>query len=42
VLESAGLVRVEKRGRERMYRLDTERLLRVAGDWLDWFRDKPG
>jgi DNA-binding transcriptional ArsR family regulator len=34
VLESAGLVRVEKRGRERVYRLDRERLTRVAGDWL--------
>lgn len=41
VLESAGLVRVEKRGRERIYRLDAERLLRVAGDWLEWFRDEP-
>lgn len=34
VLESAGLVRVEKRGRERIYRVDRERLARVAGDWL--------
>ncbi len=34
VLEAAGLVRVEKRGRERIYRLDRERLAGVAGDWL--------
>lgn len=38
VLEDAGLVKVEKRGRERVYKLDTERLLTVAGDWLGWFR----
>ena len=37
ILESAGLVRVEKRGRERVYRLDRERLRRVAGEWLRWF-----
>jgi DNA-binding transcriptional ArsR family regulator len=34
VLEDAGLVRVEKRGRERIYRLDRERLEDVAGGWL--------
>lgn len=34
VLEAAGLVRVEKRGRERIYRLDRGRLARVAGRWL--------
>ena len=38
VLADAGLVTVEKRGRERVYRLDTARLLTVAGEWLDWFR----
>jgi DNA-binding transcriptional ArsR family regulator len=38
VLEAAGLVAVQKRGRERIYRLETERLLSVAGGWLDWFR----
>jgi DNA-binding transcriptional ArsR family regulator len=37
ILESAGLVQVEKRGRERVYRLDDERLRRVAGGWLRWF-----
>ena len=38
VLEDAGLVRVEKRGRERVYQLEMKRLLAVAGGWLDWFR----
>lgn len=37
VLEEAGLVTVEKRGRERVYRLETERLMSVAGEWLSWF-----
>jgi len=38
VLEDAGLVTVEKRGRERIYQLETARLFEVAGDWLAWFR----
>jgi DNA-binding transcriptional ArsR family regulator len=38
VLEAAGLVTVEKRGRERIYRLEIERLLSVAGGWIGWFR----
>lgn len=37
VLETAGLVRVEKRGRERVYRLDERRLKRVTEGWLDAF-----
>jgi DNA-binding transcriptional ArsR family regulator len=37
VLEKAGLVVSEKRGRERLYRLDSKRLISVAGDWLAWF-----
>lgn len=37
ILEDAGLVQVEKRGRERVYRLDVERLLRVASGWLNAF-----
>ncbi len=36
-LEEAGLVRVFKDGRERIYRLETRRLGRVVGDWLGWF-----
>jgi DNA-binding transcriptional ArsR family regulator len=35
-LERAGLVRVEARGRERIYALDPERLDRVAGHWIRW------
>lgn len=38
VLETAGLVAMEKRGRERIYRLDRERLLAVTDRWLDVFR----
>ena len=37
VLEKAGLLVVEKRGRERFYHLDAQRLLAVTGDWLAWF-----
>jgi DNA-binding transcriptional ArsR family regulator len=36
-LERAGLVRVERRGRERVYSLDRERLAAIAGRWLDHF-----
>lgn len=35
VLEDAGLVRVELRGRERVYRLDAQRLHDVAGGWIE-------
>jgi DNA-binding transcriptional ArsR family regulator len=37
ILEAAGLVGVEKRGRERVYHLDTARLLRVTSGWLKAF-----
>ena len=37
LLEDAGLVHVEKRGRERIYRLDQERLRRITGKWLQPF-----
>jgi DNA-binding transcriptional ArsR family regulator len=37
VLEEAGLVRVELQGRERVYKLDAERLQRVAGSWIERF-----
>jgi DNA-binding transcriptional ArsR family regulator len=40
VLEDAGLVTVEKRGRERLYRLNTDRLLTLAGGWLEWFVER--
>lgn len=38
VLEQAGLVTITMRGRERVYRLRADRLLSVAGGWLDRFR----
>lgn len=37
VLEEAGLVRVELRGRHRVYKLDGDRLKRVAGGWITRF-----
>lgn len=39
VLEEAGLVRVQKEGRERHYALETGRLERVVGGWLAHFTD---
>ena len=36
-LEGAGLVDVERRGRERIYHLNERRLQSVTGEWLDWF-----
>lgn len=41
VLEQAGLVTVELRGRERVYRLEPGRLEAVAGAWLARFGTKP-
>ena len=37
VLQQAGLVTIELRGRERVYRLDPRRLHDVAKGWLDRF-----
>ena len=37
VLENAGLVRVERRGREREYALEKQELLGVVGGWLAYF-----
>jgi DNA-binding transcriptional ArsR family regulator len=37
VLREAGLVRVTRSGRERIYELDRDRLLAVTGDWLGSF-----
>ena len=37
VLEEAGLVRVEMQGRERVYKLVTDRLTTVAGTWIGRF-----
>lgn len=38
VLQRSGLLRAERRGRERVYRLDASRLVEVAGGWVDRFR----
>jgi ArsR family transcriptional regulator, arsenate/arsenite/antimonite-responsive transcriptional repressor len=40
ILNSAGLVEVEQRGREWCYRLNTNKLCRVVGNWLSWFKTK--
>ena len=37
VLEQAGLVRVDKQGREWVYVLETDRNRRVVGGWIRWF-----
>jgi DNA-binding transcriptional ArsR family regulator len=39
ILERARLVRVKKRGRERVYQLDPAELHVTVGKWLDWFDD---
>jgi DNA-binding transcriptional ArsR family regulator len=39
VLESAGLVRVEKSGRERVYHLESDLLLQITRQWLRWFEE---
>src|SRR5215470_17770438 len=41
VLEAAGLLRHEKQGRTRVYRIDRKRLALVR-DWLEWFFKNPG
>ncbi len=38
VLEDAGLVRQERRGRTRVYTVDRARLA-LVGEWLGWFGD---
>ncbi len=40
VLEAAGLVRHEKKGRQRIYRIEKTRL-ELVRDWLAWFSRKP-
>jgi DNA-binding transcriptional ArsR family regulator len=37
VLQQAGLVRIELRGREHVYQLQQDRLLTVTGGWLSHF-----
>ena len=38
-LEESGLVTVERKGREAVYTLNSERLHAVAGDWLAAFNE---
>ncbi len=40
VLEDAGLISVEKNGRERLYILNHRRLLDVVGNWTKWFEEE--
>src|SRR3954468_3762556 len=40
ILEEAGLIRVEKRGRERHYLLNRRKLHQVVGGWLNWFEEE--
>ena len=42
VLRESGLVEVEKAGRERVYRLNRDKLQATVGAWLDWFDREPG
>jgi len=41
VLKSAGLVLDERRGRERVYRLASDRLLDATGGFTRWFEESP-
>ena len=41
ILREAGLISVVKRGRERVYALEQERLREVIGEWLAWFTPGP-
>lgn len=40
ILEDAGLIRVEKVGRERHYILNRRKLQTVVGGWLKWFAEE--
>ena len=39
ILVAAGLVRVQRQGRQQVYRLDRDRLAEVCGNWLATFAD---
>jgi DNA-binding transcriptional ArsR family regulator len=41
VLEEAGLIRHERQGRTRLYRIEKKRLA-IAREWLDWFWKSTG
>jgi DNA-binding transcriptional ArsR family regulator len=38
VLESAGLLSQERQGRNRLYRVNKDKL-RIVAEWVRWFRD---
>ena len=40
ILREAGLVSVERQGRERFYVLERDRLKGTVGEWLGWFDNK--
>lgn len=40
ILEEAGLIYVEKVGRERRYFLNRQKLHKVVGGWLNWFEEE--
>jgi ArsR family transcriptional regulator, arsenate/arsenite/antimonite-responsive transcriptional repressor len=40
VLLQAGLVLLEKRGRQRIYQLNTSLMQERIGEWLSWFPQK--
>lgn len=42
VLRGAGLVSVQKRGRERHYVLERDRLRTMMGGWISWFDQEEG
>ena len=41
LLEKAGLVDANKKGREWIYTLNAAHLQEVAGGWLEWFAPEP-
>ena len=41
-LEEAGLVRIDRQGREWVYVLEAERIRRVVGGWITWFETPEG
>lgn len=41
ILRESGLVSVDKLGRERVYRLNRQKLRGILGEWLDWFEKEP-
>lgn len=40
LLEGAGLISVDKKGRERIYRIERERLVGAVESWTKYFKNK--